>query len=224
MSETETPIPASLRDAVSRDLKPVRPLHAPWVRLLMLLPVVLLAFGMPLVYFRLRDTGELGIVFGWIPVAIQVFLAFALLLLALREGIPGFRGSASGVFALCLAAYGLQVLVNLAIFLRNPPVGAEASLSMWFHCFRMESLIGVPILVVVAWFVARTLPQRPVLAGFLAGSGAGFAGEASWRLICPVSDPAHVLLGHTGGVLILALTGAVLGYIWALFARHETAG
>ena len=49
--------------------------------------------------------------------------------------------------------------------------------------------------------------------------GAGFAADASWRLICPYSDPGHVLLGHTAGILVLGLTGFLLGYLWSLYAR-----
>jgi hypothetical protein len=30
----------------------------------------------------------------------------------------------------------------------------------------------------------------------------------------------HVLLGHTGGILVLGLTGFLLGYLWSLYARR----
>ena len=85
----------------------------------------------------------------------------------------------------------------------------------------MESLVGIPILVLVAWLVSRAMPCQPLLAGFLTGTGAGIAAEASWRMICPNSAPGHVLLGHTGGILILGLTGFLLGYVWSVYQRAD---
>lgn len=219
----ESRLPEGLRRAVERDLCPVRPLLAPWKRLLAVVPVAVVAMVMPLIYFRVRDSEQFGLLLGWIPVALQIFLAFGLLLLALREGVPGFRASSTGIFVLCLGAFALQVLVNMAIYLRQPAPEGGGGLGMWFQCFRLESLIGVPILVGIAWLVARSLPQRPLLAGFLAGTGAGLAGDASWRLICPSHDPGHVLLGHTAGVVVLGLTGLALGYLWSLFSREQSA-
>lgn len=223
MTEQTTPLPRNLRDAIAKDLKPVRALAAPWRRLVYAVPVLLAATLMPLVYYRLRDTEDLGLVAGWVPVAIQIFLAMALLLFALREGIPAWRASAKVVFVVLLVAYALQIVANMLIFLRLGPGGADTSVAMWMRCFRIESLIGLPILVAAAWLVARSLPQRPLLAGFLAGTGAGLAGDASWRLICPISDPAHVLFEHTGGILALGLTGFLMGYLWSLYARSSGA-
>jgi hypothetical protein len=218
MSDDPIRMPEELRRTVERDLEPVRPLPPPWKRLLFVLPVAAVALLLPLGAFNIRGDSQFDLLLGWIPVAIQLLLAGGLLLFALRESVPGWRVSSSAVFLLCLMAFGLQVIVNLAIYLRMPMPGeAERTLSMWFACFRFESLIGLPILVVNAWLVARALPQRPWLAGLLAGLGAGFAADASWRLICPASDPGHVLLGHTGGILLLGVTGFLLGYLWSLF-------
>ena len=32
--------------------------------------------------------------------------------------------------------------------------------------------------------------------------------------------PTHFLLGHTGGILVLGLTGFLLGYLWSLYTRR----
>lgn len=221
MNEQRPRMSDEVRETIREDMEPVRPLEPCWKRLLYILPVAVLALAMPFFYYELRDTGELGLLIGWIPVAIQILLAFALLSFALREGVPGWRGSSRAIFALCIGAFALQILVNLLIFLRSPAGGEPASVSMWLECFRVESLIGLPILVAVAWLVSRSLPQRPLLAGFLAGIGAGFAGDASWGLLCPISEPSHVLLGHTGGILVLGLTGFLLGYLWSLYAQRN---
>ena len=165
-------------------------------------------------------TGDFGVLLSWVPVAVQVLLAFGLLVIALREGVPGWRVSPGLIFGMVLSAYSLQILVNLMMFMRIPAeAGAAGALETWASCFRVESLIGIPILVLVAWLVSRALPCRPLLAGFLAGTGAGIAAEASWRMVCPNSAPGHVLLGHTGGILILGLTGFLLGYVWSVYHR-----
>lgn len=223
MNEPSNRPPQALLDAIKKDLAPVKPLAPPWRRALFVVPVALVVMGMPFLYYRLRDTTDLGATLGWMPVAVQILLAFALLVFALREGIPGWRASAGAIFSLCVVAYTVQIAVNLLIFLRSPASAGGSGLAMWMQCFRVESLIGLPMLIVVAWLVARTLPQRPWLAGFLAGTGAGFAGDASWRMFCPYSDPTHILLGHTGGILVLGLTGFLLGYLWSLVSQRVDA-
>ena len=222
MSEKPPVMPPELQSAVLGDLRPVKPLPSPLRRVLLAAPFVIGVLVMPLAYHRMRNVGDLGMMLSWIPVALQVLLAFGLLVIALREGIPGWRVSTRQIFAFVLAAYSLQILVNLLIFMQMPMDGGGAgALSMWMSCFGVETLIGLPILVLIAWMVSRALPSRPLLAGFLAGTGAGFAAEASWRMFCAYSDPGHVLLGHTGGILVLGLTGFLLGYVWSVYQERS---
>jgi len=223
MSSTP-PLPDRLRSAIVDDMTPVKPLPSPLKRLMVVAPIIAGVLIMPMIYNDLRSTGDFGILLSWVPVAVQVLLAFGLLVLALREGVPGWRVSPGLIFGMVLSAYSLQILVNLMMFMRTPTeAGALGGLEMWGSCFRVESLIGIPILVLVAWLVSRALPCRPLLAGFLAGTGAGIAAEASWRMICPNSAPGHVLLGHTGGILVLGLTGFLLGYVWSVYRRAALA-
>ncbi len=216
-------IPEAVRRAVAEDLRPVKPLATPWRRALYVAPVAVVVMAAPLLYYRLRNLEELGPLLGWMPVAIQVLLAFALMVFALREGIPGWHASAGAICGLCLAAYAVQILVNVAIFMRSPASAGGDNLDSWLQCFRVESLIGLPMLLLIAWLVGRSLPERPWLAGFLAGTGAGIAGDASWRMFCPYSHPTHILLGHTGGILVLGLTGFLLGFLWSRYRRVEDA-
>ena len=212
---TGSRLPPELRGAVSADLAPVRPLPPPWRRLLLGFPVVLGSLGMPFVYFRMRDTASLGAELAWVPIAVQLLLAFTLLVIALREAIPGCQVSRLTIAGFCLLGFGIQAGVNYLIYLRSPLGVQGSSFAAWLGCFRNETLIGLPILVMVAWLAARALPQRPMAGGFMVGAGAGLAADASWRLFCPVSSPLHVLLAHSGGVLTLGLTGALLGLMWA---------
>ena len=223
MSEQHASVPERLRRAVAEDLRPVKPLASPWRRALYAAPVALAAMAVPFLYYRMRSLDEIGPLLGWVPVAIQVLLAFALMVFALREGIPGWRASAGAICGLCLAAYAVQILVHVAIFLRSPASAGGGDLESWLQCFRVESLIGLPTLLLVAWLVGRSLPERPWLAGFLAGTGAGIAGDASWRMFCPYSHPTHILLGHTGGILVLGLTGFLLGFLWSRYTSAPEA-
>jgi hypothetical protein len=59
------------------------------------------------------------------------------------------------------------------------------------------------------------LPGQPWLAGALFGAGAGLTADASWRLVCPVSDVWHVVAGHGGAVLVLTAMGSVGAYVAA---------
>lgn len=220
MGSTTPPLPEQLRAAILGDLKPVKPLPPPWKRLALAAPILIGVLVMPFVYNQVREIGDVGVLLSWVPLAVQLLLAIGLMVIALRESVPGWRVSTRLIFAMVLAAYSLQILVNLLMFTRMPVnAGPRGATEMWMSCLRVESLIGIPILVLVAWLVSRALPCRPLLAGFLAGTGAGIAAEASWRMICPNSEPGHVLLGHTGGILILGLTGFLLGYVWSVYHR-----
>lgn len=215
MSERHaTSVPDELRHAVARDLRPVRPLADPWRRALTVVPIAAVAMGMPFLYFRMRDIGEIGASLAWVPIAVQILLAFGLLALALREAIPGRQLSRTTLVGLCMAGFGLHAVANFAIYLRLPTPPHGSHFDAWLGCIQRESLIGLPVLFVVAWLAGRALPARPMLAGFLVGTGAGLAADSSWRLFCPVSIPGHVLLAHTGAVVALGLTGMLLGWVW----------
>lgn len=74
-------LPDSLRDAVAAKMAPVRPLPAPWIRVLWAVPIaVALAVG-TLAYFRLRpDFQGFEDLLVWVPVLLQAALGFAVLL------------------------------------------------------------------------------------------------------------------------------------------------
>jgi hypothetical protein len=82
-------------------------------------------------------------------------------------------------------------------------------------CVRGSLAAGAPLLFLAGWWLGRSLPGQPWLAGALFGAGAGLTADAGWRLVCPVSDPWHVLVSHTGAVVVLATIGAVGAYLVA---------
>lgn len=207
-------MPEELRRTIAADPESVRPLPAPWKRVLWALPVAVVIVAVPLLVFGLRaGTEELGPLLSWVPMVLQVALGLALLTLALREAVPGLGIPRTLVFTVCLGALGAHLAVNLVVWLRYP-VGYQDLLESWWGCFRYEFLLAVPFLVLVTWLAAAALPVRPRAVGLLAGAGAGFLADASWRMICPVSAPLHVIGAHDGAIVFLGALGYLLGWFW----------
>ncbi|MFQ5742097.1 MAG: NrsF family protein [Acidobacteriota bacterium] len=213
MSETPK-LPERLREAVAVDLRPVRPLASPWRRVLWVAPVVALILVFAIAHFGVRpDLNHLSPWLSWLPVGVQLMMGLALLALALQEAVPGMGISRTVVVCFCLLALGLHVGVNLLIWL-SYPMGTANFLQSWWNCFHYEVLLGIPLLVVITVLAASALPVRPRTVGLLSGAGAGIMSDASWRMICPITTPYHVLLAHGGGILLLAGTGYLLGWLW----------
>ncbi len=81
--------PASLREAIGRDTRPVRPLLPPAARMAI---VLLVAIGAAAILISLaglrpdRDMLDPGLL--WTPAVVRVLAGVVLILLALREGVP----------------------------------------------------------------------------------------------------------------------------------------
>lgn len=219
MSDRPSALPDDLRNAIAADLEPVRPLPPAWKRLMWAVPIAGALLVLPWVYFGVRpDLERLGPLLAWVPVALQVTLGLALLLMALREAVPGLGIPRSVVLSFCLTALGLHLAANLLIYARYP-MGYDDFLATWWACFRYEFLLGVPFLVVITYLAANALPVRPRTIGVLSGVGGGVIADASWRMVCPVSVPSHFLTSHLGSIVVLGALGYVLGY---LYERHQT--
>lgn len=208
-------VPEELRRRIAEDLQPVEPLGPPWKRVAWIAPLLAVILVLPFVLrgFRL-DLGELGMALAWVPLGLQILLGFALLTLALRQTAPGWLTPRYLLLGFLFFVLAVHLGINLLIYLRHPRPPPGDFLAAWWDCYGNESMIGLPILLINAWLAVKALPLRPKLAGFLGGTAAGLLAEASWRLVCPVSDPSHVVLAHGGGILGLGLVGVVLGWLW----------
>lgn len=208
------PLPDSLRRAVAADLQPVRPLPAPWLRVLWAVPLGIAIAAVTLLYFGTRPDFEgLGDLLTWVPVLLQAALGLAVLTLALHETVPGLKLARPVVFAVCVAALAVHLAANVILWLRDP-MGYGDFLHSFVLCVRYEFLIGVPFLALITYLAAKALPVRPSVVGALAGIGAGVISDASWRMICYVSVPAHFLTAHLGGIVVLGGTGYLLGWLF----------
>lgn len=206
-------MPESLRRSIAADLQPVRPLAAPWLRVLWSLPLAIVLSAGTLIYFGMRpDFQGLSDLMTWVPVLLQAALGLAVLTLALHEAVPGMRIARPVVFAVCIGALAVHLAANIILWLRDPMGYGEFLASFW-NCFRYEFLLGVPFLALVTYLSAKALPARPQVIGALAGVGAGVISDASWRMVCYVSVPSHFLTAHLGGIVVLGTTGYLLG-LW----------
>ena len=79
------------------------------------------------------------------------------------------------------------------------------------RCFFLTLGIGIAPLVSLVFLLRRGEPVRPALVGTAMGI---LVGAVSWVVLglwCPVAYPRHLLIGHVGPALLLAMIGACLG-------------
>jgi hypothetical protein len=62
--------------------------------------------------------------------------------------------------------------------------------------------------------VFNALPLRAAVAGMLGGVAAAIAADAVNHLLCPASDLHHVLVWHSGAVVLFMNLGLVIGWVW----------
>ena len=204
----ESRMPATLFNAVKRDLKPVRPLASPERRALALLPVaVALLVGLP-EFWSWRANTVLAPWPSWGLSALETVLGLVLLAAGFREAVPGRELPGRTLRALLCAACVGFVLVNTTL---RSPIGISHVLWIrWFwECIGTAFTFSIPALIAPAWLVSRALPNRPALTGALCGLSVGLMADAGLRLFCWDGDYAHVLVAHGGAILILAALGAL---------------
>jgi hypothetical protein len=206
---------AALRDEVARTLTPVRPLAAPGrrARVFLLIGAGGLAL-VPMAYGIRRDAAALGLSHLWVLSALQLGAAAALFRQALTESIPGRAASGRLIaLALALAAALLVCITALTFEASQTYVPFLRDARYLYTCSTRTVLLGLPALALAGWLMRRGLTMRPIVAGGLAGLGAGLLADASWRIYCEVSDPIHVLTAHAAGIVTLSLIGALAGFV-----------
>lgn len=207
-----TPIPPELKAKVLSNLEPVKPVAPPAVRLVLVALWGLAALvGVPALVGLRFNASELGFWLLWGATAGEALAGLLLVFLALREGIPGLGASRGVVGSALAAAFLVELGVALLTHARCP---CPARFGPGVACFASETLLGIPALVLTLFLVVRAYPLSPPRAGLLGGVGAGLLADALQHLVCPVSDPRHVLVWHLGAVILLGLLGLGLGLLW----------
>ena len=204
-------MPEALRRALDADHRAVRPLRPAWVRAIWVAIWAALAMAvLPLGMGMRADVVSLGFALSWGGAVLECITGLGLVVLALREAVPG-SGVTRPVGSAALAA-GAAVLILLAVLSwlrRGVPVGSFPPEGA--HCFPMESTLALPALALTMVLVGRAYAVRPRWAGVLGGAGAGVVTDGIWHLVCPYAQLSHVLVWHGGAVLALATLGWLLG-------------
>jgi hypothetical protein len=199
-----------VRQVVVRDLKPVRPLLPPGRRLLLLIPIAIVAAGYSPSLATRGDLGQLGVLAAWGLSAVQWMIGLLILGVALRYAVPG-RGVSRRFLIATIAAAPLTILTVTAITYALEPSGVPPGMAFtyWWACVRDPMIIAAPIFLVASVLAMRAYPTRPALVGALCGLAAGLLADSGWRLYCDVSSPSHVLGSHGLAIVLMAGVGAV---------------
>jgi hypothetical protein len=212
LTMNEGNIPASLLNLVRADLEPVTPLPAPSRRLLALVPLALILFFGPPIYWGWR--ANLVLLPSWTSwglSALESLGGAALMALALRQAVPGLAVRMRWMWLAFAGATVLFASVSAitAYVLPTPRPDASSSLRIAWECVYMELSFALPSLAISAWLVARALPTRPALTGGAYGLAIGLMTDAGMRLFCAIDQPLHIFAAH-GGVILIGATGGAL--------------
>lgn len=217
--------PQALREALRRDRRPVRPLFSPAVRTLAVLLAAFAAAALLIALAGMRgDRPLLDPWLLWAPAVLRMLAGVALILLALREGVPGSGAPAVVRYSSLPGAAILLALLAEWMALRGgdtSPPGLWAQVRSTLGCYPREILLAIPAIFVFAWLLARAYPLRPVFAATAGATGAGLVADAALHLVCPITTVSHTLLVHGGAVASVAAVAALIG---RLAARRRFAG
>jgi hypothetical protein len=211
----DDPIPTPVLDRVRDDLEPVRPMAAPLVRALVVLPIgIALLTGLPLCWGLRNNIGGLAPWASWGLSGLEGLAGLLIVGAALAEAVPGRTLSGRAV-ALTLAAAALvPIALTLATAHLLPAVEPPGvSFIYMIECFEEITVWSVPAVAVPAWLASRAWPERPAIAGAFYGLGTGVMADAGARLFCWVSAPVHVLVSHGAAILAVTACGALTATI-----------
>lgn len=209
-------LPNGLREVVAEDFGPVRPLHPAWMRTMLAVAILAVVLAFVLANASLRgDIDQLPMWLSWGCSALQLVLGVLLVGLAMRESVPGEGIPAGAVRVAAATALAVQVLVGIATSIFSPAITMPGSgIAPGIGCLKHETAMALPTFVVTLWMVFRALPLRAPTAGLLGGAGATVASDAAIHLLCPMANLSHVLVWHTGAVVLFMAIGWTVGAFW----------
>lgn len=206
---------ARITDAIARDLGAVTSLRSPSVSALVTLPVGLFVASIVLVLYGSRsDAAVLGLWPLLGPAFAMVAAAYALMVVALRERVPGASASRLWWVTLPLAAMLVHLGGALYTFRYTGPTADAVAWSRQSVCLGHIALLGLPAVLAVFWLLSRGLTLRPRLAGAMGGVAGGVLSEGIFRLHCAWSEPSHIIPWHTGAILLSGVLGLLGGVFW----------
>jgi hypothetical protein len=210
------PVPESLRQALESDWREVRPLPPSWRRALVAAAVAAAVAAVALVSFEMRsDIHSIPIWTSWGCAVLELVAGIVLIGVALRQAVPGHGLPSSVVRTFAMTALVVHVAVGVVTALSSlDPPPSSGTLLHGVTCLSHGCALAVPCLAVTLWLIFRALPTHAPIAGLLGAGGAAICADAVTHLLCPISGLRHVLIWHTGAIVIVMMLGWVAGKVW----------
>lgn len=201
-------------DGLAKDLQPVRKNALGRLLAFALLPGLALSAAFILLGHGLRP--DLSIAMSlpafWAKSAYPLSLAIIGVIALVKVARPGGRPVSSSLPVLIIYA----LLFALGIIQLNTAASPEEQrrlimgISYWL-CPLIILATGAPLMVATFWFLRRSAPTHPRLAGFIAGMTAGSIGAWVYSWGCIENGLTFVALWYTLGILLCGLAGSILG-------------
>jgi hypothetical protein len=161
------------------------------------------------------DFGQIPLWLSWGSCFLQLGVGITLLGMALREAVPGAVLPVKTIALAIVFAFVLQVGVGLLMWRFSPGMAIDPWVfGPGLTCLSHDAVLALPTFLVTLILVFRALPLRAPVAGMMGGTGAAITADAVNHLLCPVSDLRHVLVWHTGAIVLFILIGLVVGIVW----------
>ncbi len=169
--------------------------------------------------------------------AVTSGLVLVLRLGTVTAGRPGSTGALVVMGTIALAVAATQLALPSRRSMLSPPRGrllavaigvpllTAAWLLLWgtsyvdpyvrtgWRCLALTSATAPWPFLALYRFSRRLDPLHPHLTGAALGSAAGAWGAVMAEIWCPLTDGAHVLVGHALPLVLLAGAGAAIGYL-----------
>jgi hypothetical protein len=195
----------ALLDRVSRsvgsNLKPVRPLPAPWILasgLVLICAAAALAGAIVLGRHGIQRMSALEIGLIFCVLGILVWIAAAM---SVAEMIPG-SGRPVSPWLLSISSCAALAAVFGMLF---HDYGVERFVPRGVACLTAGVAFALPASVATWWFLRRGFAVDSAAAGLVKGTLAGLAGVTMLELHCPIFEAPHVLVWH---IAVLPICGA----------------
>jgi hypothetical protein len=201
--------PEDLIVQLASQASPVTPLPSPGRRVVRWLAAAVLAVAAGVVAFGVRR----NLADAWLSPAFLGDAIFGIMLTgvgawaSLAWAIPGAREQSRLRALTLIVLAGWATVVAASVVHAGQPLGD----SHWPVCALRVVLVGVGPAVLLLSMIRRAAPLHAGSTTALALSASAATGALAVGLVCPVSAPAHTLLGHAGPVLVLTIVGAIAG-------------
>ncbi len=194
----------------------VHPLFSPPVRTLILVGISLVTGALVLLLTRPRpDLKVVSWTVTYGPAIVELAIGALALWTAMRWSIPGsgaaFRRSCIGVVAAFVLALALAMIAPSLVGPDHQWFLAGMKSEPLLPCLVWEVSVAVPVFLFAVWLILRGAVTESMLAGSLAGLGAGLIADAAIHLHCPAVALAHTIPCHLGTVFLLTVAGALAG-------------